>query len=220
MTFGWIHVPSIEAAKVLLVLPCNDGAAHGNYFVPLDARKKGWNTWKEADRLLANQRRTGEVFFAAVDSSVLEHSEDTLGALVWETEMYRVRNPTGEDWGEPEWRFYDPAYAEGFEELTSLTESLRTALKRLPTTARRFAILDPIAYFIALVAAIREEGQRAWWSIQGTLDSFTARRALPATKEAVKRYLAEGAFKPGILSYPVEWTQRLESLPDRWRVSH
>ena len=218
MTPDWNSVPSIETAKVLLVLACNDGAAHGNYFVPLDPRKKGWNTWREADRLLADRRKTGEVFFAAVDSSVLENPKDALGALVWETEMDRVRNPTGEDWGPPEWQFYDPTHEEGLEELTSLTESLRRALRRLSSTIPRFAVLDPFAYFIALAAAVREEGQSALWSIQGTSDSAAARSALQETKGSVEQFLVNGTFNPGVWPHPTEWIPRLHRLPDRWHL--
>lgn len=185
--------------------------------MPLDPGKQGWNTWREADRVFTDRRRTGEVFFAAVDSTVLENPRDELGALVWETEMQRVRNPTLMDWGPPDWRFYNPSDEEGFEELASLTESLRRALRRLPAAIPRFAILDPLAYFIALLAAIREEGQTAWWSVHGTSDSAGTRSTLRSTRDAVELYLTKGVFDPGVRAIPLEWTPCLDHLPDRWR---
>jgi hypothetical protein len=216
---GWVSVPSIGRARLLLVLPCNDGAAHGNSFVPLDPLKKGWNTWREADRVFAERRQAGEVFFAAVDSSVLDLAEDRDGALVWETEMSRVRNPKGDDWGAPEWRFYDPRRKSGLEALARLTESLRWAIRWLPAAMPRFAVLDPIPYFIGLAAAVREEGQSGWWSIRGTPDSVATRSVLPKTREEAESYLRERRFESGIRSYPTEWVRRLERLPKRWRWS-
>ena len=143
---------------------------------------------------------------------------DIFGALVWETEMHRVRNPTSEDWGPPDWHLYDPSDRDGYDGLVSLTESLKKGLKRLPPTVPRFAVLDPTAYFVALATAVREEGQSDWWSLKGTSDSAATREALKATREEVERYLREGAFSPGVESYPPEWVRCLDRLPERWRA--
>ena len=88
MTSDWEQLKRDDKAEVLLILPCNDGAAHGNYFVPLNPRKGDWNAWREADRLLSELRKEKTVMFAAVDSSTLEvEGEDGKGALVFVWEM-------------------------------------------------------------------------------------------------------------------------------------
>jgi hypothetical protein len=163
-------------------------------------------------------RRDGTRGERLIDSLQTDARPETSSSPVWETEMDRVRNPTGEDWGPPEWQFYDPTDEEGLEELTSLTESLRKALRRLSSTIPRFAVLDPFAYFIALAAAVREEGQSALWSIQGTSDSAVARSALQETKGSVEQFLVNGTFNPGVWPHPMEWIPRLHRLPDRWRL--
>ena len=116
---------------------------------------------------------------------------DIFGALVWETDVRRV----GITYGIPE-----------------------KGIKRLPPTVPRFAVLDPTAYFVALATAVREEGQSDWWSLKGTSDSAATREALQATREEVERYLREGAFSPGVESYPPEWVRCLDRLPERWRA--
>lgn len=125
MQSDWIQLSRDCKCSVLLILPCNDGAAHGNYFIPLSPKKRGWNTWREADQALLKFRKDKKVMFAAVDSSVLEVEKDKKGALVFEYEMERVINPEGEDWGSPSWRWFNPKYASGLAALISLTDSLK-----------------------------------------------------------------------------------------------
>ena len=60
-------------SDLLLILPCNDGAAHGNYFVPLNPRKGGWNAWREADKLLAELREGDQ---EAVDEPAYDFCAD------------------------------------------------------------------------------------------------------------------------------------------------
>lgn len=53
----WVQLEKGCKCDVLLILPCNDGAAHGNYFIPINPRKKGWNAWREADKFLSKLRK-------------------------------------------------------------------------------------------------------------------------------------------------------------------
>src|SRR3989338_4033392 len=102
MKHSWIRLRNLRKARVLLILPCNAAACIGNYFRAEVYTKKGWNTWREADACLRDLRIKEMVAFAAVDSSTLEtEPTGSKGAIVFETEMNRVRNPTGKDWGAP-----------------------------------------------------------------------------------------------------------------------
>ncbi|OGW80251.1 MAG: hypothetical protein A3B72_02630 [Omnitrophica bacterium RIFCSPHIGHO2_02_FULL_45_28] len=106
----WMQLKSIGKAKTLLLLPCNAGACNGDYFNSDSSKGKVWNgLWREADLAFRDLRNKGEIAFAAVDSSTLEtEPRGSKGAIVFETEMDRVRNSTGEDWGAPSWRWFRP----------------------------------------------------------------------------------------------------------------
>lgn len=153
----WAQLRRDDKSDVLLILPCNDGAANGNYFIPLNPGKESWNVWREADNLLYVLRKDKKVMFAAVDSSTLEVEEDGKGALVFEYEMERVINPGGVDWGSPTWRWFNPKYPSGLEELTSLTESLKKGLYRTKGFKKIFAVVNPRGYFLSLAVALHEQ---------------------------------------------------------------
>ena len=90
-----IQLRSLKNAHVLLILPCNAAACIGDYFQAEAYTKKEWNTWREADFRLSEHRNKGTVAFAALDSSTLETEPDSpKGAIVFETEMARAKNPT------------------------------------------------------------------------------------------------------------------------------
>lgn len=112
MKSPWIQLRNLKNARTLLILPCNAAACIGNYFRAETYSKNGWNTWREADILLRELRKRGQVAFAAMDSSTLDtEPKGSKGAIVFETEMDRVKNPTGEDWGAPNWRWFKPTKA-------------------------------------------------------------------------------------------------------------
>ncbi len=163
---GRIRVAAVNQAKVLLVLPCNAAACVGDYFRAEVYRASEWNTWREADHLLRDLRVEGRVAFAAVDSSVLETAPaDSRGAIVLETEMHRVRNPTGEDWGAPAWRWFRPTRRGEWRALRALTEALIRGVQRveglgIPSV---LALVNPRAYFLALAAAVRHCGLLDRW---------------------------------------------------------
>lgn len=152
----WIQLRALRNARVLLILPCNAAACVGNYFRAEVYRKTGWNTWREADLLLRDLRVRGRVAFAAVDSSILETApDDQRGAIVLETEMHRARNPEGEDWGAPSWRWFRPTPAGHWSQLQVLTEALVKGVQRVEALgfSQVLALVNPRAYFLALAAA-------------------------------------------------------------------
>jgi len=154
---SWIQLNSLKKSRVLLILPCNAAACIGNYFRAETYTKKGWNTWREADFRLHDLRAEGKVAFAAVDSSVLETEPDgSKGAIVFETEMHRVKNPTGEDWGAPNWRWFRPTADGKCEYLEMLTESLVKGVRRVEKMgfSQVFALVNPRGYFLSLAAAL------------------------------------------------------------------
>ncbi len=163
---GWIQLSDLRRAQVLLLLPCNAAACVGNYFRAEVYRESGWNTWREADVLLRDLRKVGGVAFAAVDSSILETaSDDPRGAIVLETEMDRARNPEGEDWGAPSWRWFRPSPGRRWSRLETLTESLARGVRRVDGLGipQVFALVNPRAYFLALAAAVQECGLSQRW---------------------------------------------------------
>jgi hypothetical protein len=165
---SWIQLRNLKNAQTLLILPCNAAACVGNYFHAETYSKKGWNTWREADICLLKQRKNGQVAFAAVDSSILETEPIGLkskGAIVFETEMNRVRNPSGEDWGSPSWGWFRPTTAGNCEYLETLTESLVKAVRRVEKMGftQVFVMVNPRGYFLSLVAAVDRCGLLNKW---------------------------------------------------------
>ena len=151
---------------MLLILPCNAAACVGNYFRAEVYTKKRWNTWKEADACLRDLRSQKIVAFAAVDSSTLEtEPKGSKGAIVFETEMGRVKNPTGEDWGAPNWQWFKPTKAGKCEYLEALTEALVKGVRRVENMgfSKVFALVNPRGYFLSLAAAVDKCGLLNKW---------------------------------------------------------
>ncbi|TRZ93685.1 hypothetical protein D4R78_07825 [bacterium] len=154
---SWIQLRDLKNARTLLILPCNAAACIGNYFRAETYSKNGWNTWREADMLLRELREKGEVAFAAIDSSTLETEPGgSKGAIVFETEMNRAKNPTGKDWGAPNWRWFKPSKAGKCEYLETLTESIVKGIRRVEKMgfSHIFALVNPRGYFLSLAAAV------------------------------------------------------------------
>ena len=149
----WIQLRDLNNARVLLILPCNAAACVGNYFRAEVYSKRNWNTWREADKNLHDLREEGHVAFAAVDSSTLETQPvDSRGAIVLETEMSRVSNPEGEDWGTPSWRWFRPTTSGNWKHLEDLTEALVKGVNRVAGMGftQVLALVNPRAYFLLL----------------------------------------------------------------------
>jgi len=162
----YVQLHSLRKAKILLILPCNAAACIGNYFHAETYTKKGWNTWREADVCLRDLREKGIVAFAAMDSSTLETEPNgPKGAIVFETEMQRVKNPTGEDWGAPNWRWFKPTKSGKCEYLEALTESLIKGVQRVEMMgfSQVFALVNPRGYFLSLAAAVDKCGLLNKW---------------------------------------------------------
>ena len=161
-----MQLQTLKNARFLLILPCNAAACIGNYFRAETYTKKGWNTWKEADLCLSDLRSKRMVAFAALDSSTLETEPDgSKGAIVFETEMDRAKNPTGKDWGAPNWQWFRPTAAGKCEYLAVLTESLVKGVRRVEKMgfSRVFALVNPRGYFLSLAAAVDKCGLLNKW---------------------------------------------------------
>jgi hypothetical protein len=161
-----MQLKSFKNTQLLAILPYNAAACIGNYFRAEAYAKKGWNTWKEADACLHDLRIKEMVAFAAVDSSTLEtEPTGSKGAIVFETEMNRVRNPTGKDWGAPNWRWFRPTAAGSCEYLETLTESLVKGIRRVEKMGftQVFALVNPRGYFFSLAAAVDKCGVLNKW---------------------------------------------------------
>lgn len=168
MKRSWIQIRDLKKARILLILPCNAAACIGNYFRAETYSKNGWNTWREADILLRELRERGQVAFAAVDSSTLETElKSSKGAIVFETEMDRAKNPTGKDWGAPNWRWFKPTIFGKCEYLEALTESLCKGIRRVEKMkfSKVFALINPRGYFLSLAAAVDRCGLLNEWTL-------------------------------------------------------
>jgi hypothetical protein len=143
--------------RCLLILQCNAGACNGDYF-NADSKRKPWNSlWREADFAFRDIRNKGRIVFAAVDSSTLETEPGgSKGAIVFETEMERVKNSAGEDWGAPSWRWFKPAKSGQNEYLDALTEALMKGVRRVEAMgfSQVFVLVNPKGYFLSLVTAL------------------------------------------------------------------
>ena len=166
MKHSWIQLSNLRKARVLLILPCNAAACIGNYFRAETYTKKGWNTWREADACLRDLREKGKVALAAMDSSTLDtEPTGSKGAIVFETEMNRAKNPTGKDWGAPNWRWFEPTKAGKCEYLEALTESLVKGIRRVEKIgfSQVFTLVNPRGYFLSLAAAVDRCGLLNKW---------------------------------------------------------
>src|SRR3989338_819544 len=161
-----MRLRSLKNARWLVILPCNAAACVGNYFRVETYSRNGWNTWREADMRLCGLREKGKVAFAAVDSSTLETEPGgSKGAIVFETEMNRVRNPTGKDWGAPNWRWFRPVANGSCKYLETLTESLVKGIHRVEKMgfSQVFALVNPRGYYLSLAAAVGKCGLLNRW---------------------------------------------------------
>ncbi len=163
---GPVRLKALGSVTALLILPCNAAACLGDYFQAQAYRASGWNTWREADELFRDLRLDGRIAFGAVDSSVLETAPaDPRGAIVLETEMDRARNPEGEDWGAPCWRWFRPTRTGKWKALSALTDALMRGVRRVEGLGvpRVLALVNPRAYFLALAAAVESCGVLDRW---------------------------------------------------------
>ncbi len=224
----WIQLQNFRQAHVLLLLPCNAAACVGNYFRADVYRETGWNTWREADALLRDLREGGRVAFAAVDSSILEtRPDDPRGAVVLETEMQRVRNPDGEDWGAPAWRWFRPSPSGRWSRLEALTESLVKGIRRFESLGipRVLALVNPRAYFLALAAAVQECGLLDRWVLfrppaHPRYLVRAVRLVVPFVRAAATGQALPGGIYPIPEFYPHLLRERRryrQSLPPPWR---
>ena len=202
----WVQLRSLRKAQVLLILPCNAAACIGNYFRAEVYTKKGWNTWREADRCLHDLRRKEIVALAAMDSSTLDtEPSGSKGAIVFETEMERAKNPTGEDWGAPNWLWFKPTKAGKCEYLETLTNSLVKSIRRVEKMgfSQVFTLVNPRGYFLSLAAAVDKCGLLNKWVLfrvpSHPRHLLTAVRQISPFVQAA----ADGAkLKGGIYSIP------------------
>lgn len=163
-----MQLNDLKSARILLILPCNAAACIGDYFRAETYTKKGWNTWREADACLSDLRSRKLVAFAAMDSSTLEtEPESSKGAIVFETEMDRAKNPTGKDWGAPNWYWFKPTRSGKCEYLEALTESLIKGIHRVEKMkfSKVFALVNPRGYFLSLAAAVDRCGLLNEWTL-------------------------------------------------------
>jgi len=206
MRKSWVQLKDFSKAKILLILPCNAAACIGNYFRAEVYTKKGWNTWREADFCLSDLRSTGTVALAAVDSSTLEtEPKGSKGAIVFETEMNRVRNDEGEDWGAPNWRWFKPTKAGNCEYLEELTAALVKGIRRVEKMgfSKVFTLVNPRGYFLSLAAAVDKCGLLNKWVLFQV--PAHPRHLLPAVRQVstLVRAAAKGRkFGGGIYHIP------------------
>jgi hypothetical protein len=224
----WVELRTLKRAGVLLILPCNAAACVGNYFRAEVYRKSGWNTWREADWLLRDLRQEGKVAFAAVDSSTLETAPaDPRGAIVLETEMYRVRNPDGEDWGAPSWRWFRPTRAGRWTALEDLSAALRPGVRRIDALGIRqvLALVNPRGYFLALAAAVEQAGLLDRWVLFRVPAHprhlcAAVREVAPFVRRIVRGSLLQGGVYviPGLRDALERETRSYrEAVPAHWR---
>jgi hypothetical protein len=223
-----MQLRSLKNANILLILPCNAAACIGNYFRAETYSKNGWNTWREADKCLSSLRAEGTVAFAALDSSILEtEPRGSKGAIVFETEMHRAKNPTGEDWGAPNWRWFKPTKSGKCEYLEALTESLVKGVRRVEKMgfSQVFALVNPRGYFLSLAAAVDKCGLLNEW-ILFQIPSHpryllsAVRQAAPFVRAAAEGKKLRGGIYPIPELYPFmqkENKRYKDSLPKTWK---
>jgi len=224
----WTQLRNFKKARVLLILPCNAAACVGNYFRAEVYTKKGWNTWREADFRLSALRSEGRVALAAVDSSTLEtEPKGSKGAIVFETEMERPKNPTGKDWGAPDWRWFKPTKAGNCEYLETLTEALVKGIRRVDKMrfSKVFAIVNPRGYFLSLAAALGKCGLLNDWVVFRVPSHprhllSAVRQTAPFVRAAVEGRKIKGGIYPIPDLYPFmkqENKAYKDSIPDPWQ---
>jgi hypothetical protein len=223
-----IKLRSLRKARVLLILTCNAAACTGNYFRAETYTKKGWNAWKEADACLRDLRNEGLLAFAAMDSSTLDTEPNgSKGAIVFETEMYRAKNPTGKDWGAPNWRWFRPSKSGKCEYLEALTDSMVKGIRRVEKMgfSQVFVLVNPRGYFLSLAAAVDKCGLLNKWVLFRVPSH--PRHLIPAIRQIspiVRVAAGEAKLKGGIYPIPALYPFMKEedriykdSLPKPWR---
>ena len=228
MKSSWIQLRNLKNARILLILPCNAAACIGNYFRAETYSKNGWNTWREADILLRELRKRGQVAFAAVDSSTLEtEPRGSKGAIVFETEMDRAKNPTGKDWGAPSWRWFRPTPAGNCKYLEELTEALVKGVRRVEKMgfSQVFAVVNPRGYFLSLAAAVDKCGLLNKWVLFRVPSHprhllSAVRHVAPFVRAAAEGIKIKGGIYPITDLYPFmkkESKIYKDSLPHPWQ---
>jgi hypothetical protein len=223
-----MRLKNLKNSRILLILTCNAAACLGDYFKAGAYTKKGRNTWTVADACLRDLRNKGLVAFAAMDSSILEtEPRGSKGAIVFETEMHRVKNPTGKDWGAPNWRWFKPSKSGKCEYLEALTGSMVKGIRRVEKMgfSQVFALVNPRGYFLSLAAAVDKCGLLNKWVLFRV--PTHPRHLIPAVRQItpIIQAAAEGArIKGGIHMLPelyqfVKKESKIyrDVLPEPWR---
>lgn len=230
MKNSWIQLRDFKKAKTLLILPCNASACIGNYFKAEYYSSRKWNTWREADSNLSDLRKKGIVGLAAVDSVTLEtQPNDDRGAIVLETEMNRVKNDNGEDWGAPCWKWFRPTKSGKWNYLQELTDALVKGVKRVEGFgfSQVFTLVNLRGYFLALAAAIDKCNLSDKWvqfrvpaHLKYLLESV--RQIAPIVRAACDGTKFKGGIYPIADSYSAllkESRVYRDKLPEPWRKS-
>jgi len=228
MNNSWVQLKDFSRAKALLILPCNAAACIGNYFRAEVYTKKGWNAWREADFRLSDLRSKGKVALAAVDSSTLEtEPKGSKGAIIFETEMERAKNPAGKDWGAPDWRWFKPTKTGDCEYLEMLTESLAKGIHRVVKTkfSKVFALVNPRGYFLSLAAAVDKCGLLNDWVVFRVPSHprhllSAVREIAPFVRAAAAGRKIKGGVYPIPILYPFMQKENKiykDSLPRPWK---
>jgi len=223
-----MQLQTLKNARFLLILPCNAAACIGNYFHAEVYTKRGWNTWREADSCLHDLRNKEIVALAAVDSSTLDtEPKGSKGAIVFETEMYRAKNPTGKDWGAPSWRWFKPTKAGKCEYLEALTESLVKGVRRVEKMCftQVFALVNPRGYFLSLAAAVDKCGLLNRWILFQVPSHprhllSAVRLVAPFIRAAAEGEKLKGGIYPIPALYPFLQKENKiykDSLPKAWK---
>ncbi len=223
-----MQLNDLKSARILLILPCNAAACTGDYFRAETYTKKGWNTWKEADACFSDLRRKKSVALAALDSSTLDtEPTGSKGAIVFETEMERAKNPTGKDWGAPNWHWFKPSRSGKCEYLKELTASLVNGIRRVEKMgfSQVFALVNPRGYFLSLAAAVDKCGLLNKWVLFQVPShprhlSFSVRQMAPFVYAASEGRKLKGGIYPIPDLYPsLQKENRVYKgcLPNPWQ---
>ena len=143
-----------------------------------------------------------------------------------ETEMNRVQNDEGEDWGAPSWKWFRPTPSGKWNYLEELTDALTKGVRRIDSLGftQVFTLVNPRGYFLALAAAIEKCGLSDKW-VQFRVPAHP-RCLLPAVRQIAPIIRAADKkrnFKGGIFPVPDLYSSLLkesklynDKLPDPW----
>jgi len=201
-------------SKDLAILCCNPGAMNGNYF-------EG-TLWKMFDRELTKSGHRQNLTFAAVDSIIsLLVPTDTLGALVLETEMNRVKGFDVHSTLE----MFNPLKPLGLERLEKHTKSLITGINRVfPEFDRVFVLLNSETYKMCMWAAINETNQ---WHKTVYYDQLAAAFNRTQILKEMQKDLNAVQMRTGMVRVPEKstieakyiqrWTKYRDNVPEKWQ---